>query len=151
LEYPADKNRTDPEKPSRRNRRKHDETRPNAVRALVLLPLLREKSSAKNTLSAEDRLQEAVGLAQAIDLEVIQSGTIRLSHPRPATLFGSGKVEELRGIIEAEHAGLVIVDHPLSPVQQRNLERAWNAKILDRTGLILEIFGARARTKEGRC
>ena len=79
-----------------------------------------------------------------------QSGLVPVTRPRPATLFGPGKVEELRGIIEAEAVGLVIVDHPLTAVQQRNLETAWNAKILDRTGLILEIFGARARTKEGR-
>jgi GTP-binding protein HflX len=65
-------------------------------------------------------------------------------------LFGQGKVEELKGWIEQENADLAVVDHPLSPVQQRNLERAWNVKVLDRTGLILEIFGARARTKEGR-
>ena len=70
--------------------------------------------------------------------------------PRPATLFGAGKVEELAGLIRAEDAELVIVDHPLTPVQQRNLETAWNAKVLDRTGLILEIFGERARTREGR-
>ena len=71
-------------------------------------------------------------------------------NPRPATLFGSGKVEELAGLMRAEEAELVIVDHPLTPVQQRNLETAWDAKVLDRTGLILEIFGRRARTREGR-
>jgi len=75
---------------------------------------------------------------------------VPVPNPRPATLFGSGKVEELEGLIRAEDAGLVIVDHPLTPVQQRNLETAWNVKILDRTGLILEIFGERARTREGR-
>jgi GTP-binding protein HflX len=75
---------------------------------------------------------------------------VPLTQPRPATLFGSGKVEELQGLIRAEDAALVIVDHPLTPVQQRNLETAWNAKVLDRTGLILEIFGQRARTREGR-
>jgi GTP-binding protein HflX len=73
-----------------------------------------------------------------------------LTQLRPATLFGSGKVEELKGLIRAEDTALVIVDHPLTPVQQRNLETAWNAKVLDRTGLILEIFGQRARTREGR-
>ncbi len=98
----------------------------------------------------EARLEEAEGLARAIDLDIAQSGIVRLARARPATLFGPGKVEELKGIIEAEGAGLVIIDHALTPVQQRNLERAWNAKILDRTGLILEIFGDRARTKEGR-
>ncbi|MCJ7528046.1 MAG: GTPase HflX [Methyloceanibacter sp.] len=100
--------------------------------------------------SPQARLEEAVGLAAAIDLDVKASGLVPVPNPRPATLFGSGKVEELEGLIRAEDAGLVIVDHPLTPVQQRNLETAWNVKILDRTGLILEIFGERARTREGR-
>jgi GTP-binding protein HflX len=127
------------------------------MRVLVLHPLMREAAvapdsdgSAPEAVSPEARLEEAVGLARAINLDVVQSGVVRIARPRPATLFGAGKVEELRGLIEAERVGLVIVDHPLSPVQQRNLERAWNAKSLDRTGLILEIFGERARTKEGR-
>ena len=68
---------------------------------------------------------------------------------RPATLFGTGKVEEIGAIVSAEEAEVVIVDHALTPIQQRNLEKAWNAKVLDRTGLILEIFGERAR-KQGR-
>ncbi len=121
------------------------------MRAIVLVPVFRESGPAGRTAALPaDRLDEAIGLAQAIDLEVAISGTVRMSRPRPATFFGPGKVEELRGAVEAERIGLVIVDHPLTPVQQRNLERAWNAKILDRTGLILEIFGARAKTKEGR-
>jgi GTP-binding protein HflX len=132
-----------------------------AMRAMVLHPVLREAAlpgaaapdgelTALEAITPEARLEEAVGLARAIDLDIVQSGTVRVSRPRPATLVGAGKVEELRGIIEAQEIGLVIIDHALTPVQQRNLERAWNAKILDRTGLILEIFGARARTKEGR-
>jgi GTP-binding protein HflX len=100
--------------------------------------------------SPQARLDEAVGLAAAIDLDVRASGLVPLLHPRPATLFGSGKVEELAGLVRAEEAELVIVDHPLTPVQQRNLETAWGAKVLDRTGLILEIFGERAHTREGR-
>ncbi len=100
--------------------------------------------------SPEARLEEAVGLARAIELEVVAQGVVQVANPKPATLFGSGKVEELKGIILAEDAALAIVDHPLSPVQQRNLERAWDVKVLDRTGLILEIFGERALTKEGR-
>jgi GTP-binding protein HflX len=100
--------------------------------------------------SPEARLEEALGLARAINLEVCASGLVPLPRPRPATLFGSGKVAEFEGLIRAEGAELVIVDHPLTPVQQRNLETAWGAKVLDRTGLILEIFGARARTREGR-
>jgi GTP-binding protein HflX len=75
---------------------------------------------------------------------------VTVPSPRPATLFGSGKVEELKGLVRAEDASLVIVDHSLTPGQQRNLEREWDAKVLDRTGLILEIFGERARTREGR-
>src|SRR5262249_32623692 len=67
----------------------------------------------------------------------------------PATYLGKGKVEEIAGIVRANEAGLVVMDCALSPVQQRNLEKAWNAKVLDRTGLILEIFGRRARTREG--
>jgi len=96
------------------------------------------------------RLEEAIGLAAAIDLEVVHSGIVTLQKIKPGTLLGTGKVEEIKGIVAALDAGLVIVDHPLTPVQQRNLESAWDAKVLDRTGLILEIFGARARTKEGR-
>jgi GTP-binding protein HflX len=91
-----------------------------------------------------------VGLAQAIDLEVVRAETVRLARPVPATLFGSGNVEMLREIIADNEIGLVIVDAALSPVQQRNLERRWQAKVIDRTGLILEIFGERARTYEGR-
>jgi GTP-binding protein HflX len=100
--------------------------------------------------SPQDRLQEATGLAEAIDLAVVQSILVPVANPRPGTLFGTGKVQELKALIAADDIELVIIDHPVSPIQQRNLERAWNAKVLDRTGLILEIFGRRARTKEGR-
>ncbi len=100
--------------------------------------------------SPRDRLQEATGLAEAIDLNVIDSMLVPVATPRPATLFGTGKVESLKALIAAHEVELVIIDHPVSPIQQRNLERAWNTKVLDRTGLILEIFGRRARTKEGR-
>ena len=115
----------------------------------------RAKSGPGRGLEAAERtpqarLEEAVGLATAIDLDVRASGVVPVPQPKPATLFGSGKVEELAGLVRAEEAELVIVDHPLTPVQQRNLETAWNAKVLDRTGLILEIFGERARTREGR-
>jgi GTP-binding protein HflX len=89
-------------------------------------------------------------LARAIDLEVVRAEIVRLARPVPGTLFGSGNVEMLRGIIADNEIGLVVVDGPLSPVQQRNLERRWQAKVIDRTGLILEIFGERARTHEGR-
>jgi GTPase len=100
--------------------------------------------------SPEDRCDEAVGLAHAIDLDVLDGLIIPLNTPRPATLLGKGKIEELKARVEADDITLVVVDHTLSPVQQRNLEQALGAKVLDRTGLILEIFGRRARTREGR-
>ena len=133
--------------------------REGRVKAVVLAPVLGKargkggsiaKSRDASERSPQARLDEAVGLAVAIDLNVKASGLVPVPNPRPATLFGSGKVEELAGLMRAEDAGLVIVDHPLTPVQQRNLETAWNVKVLDRTGLILEIFGERARTREGR-
>mgnify|MGYP001102017087 CR=1 FL=1 len=95
------------------------------------------------------RLEEAVGLAQAIDLAVVRAEVARIGRPRPATLLGLGKVEEFKAAVESEEIDLVLVDGALSPVQQRNLERAWGCKVIDRTGLILEIFGRRARTREG--
>jgi GTP-binding protein HflX len=97
----------------------------------------------------EARLEEAVGLARAIDLEVVHSGLVPLTDIRPATYLGKGKVEEIAGLAKSFEAELVVMDCPVSPVQQRNLEKAWNVKVLDRTGLILEIFGRRARTREG--
>jgi GTP-binding protein HflX len=108
----------------------------------------RGSEAPKRSIGA--RLEEAIGLARAIDLEVVCAETIRLARPVPATLFGSGNVEMLRTIIAENAIGLVVVDATLTPVQQRNLERRWHAKVIDRTGLILEIFGARARTHEGR-
>jgi len=95
------------------------------------------------------RLEEAAGLARAIDLTVVADIVAPLSEIRPATYLGKGKVEEIASLIVANDAGLVVMDCALSPIQQRNLEKAWNAKVLDRTGLILEIFGRRAKTKEG--
>ena len=100
--------------------------------------------------SPEDRLAEAIGLAHAIDLDIAEGLTVPVPTPRPATLFGTGKVEEIAKRVEAEGIELVVVDHTVTPIQQRNLEKAWNAKVLDRTGLILEIFGRRAQTREGR-
>jgi GTP-binding protein HflX len=96
------------------------------------------------------KLDEAIGLARAINLDVVGGEIVRLVRPVPGTLIGSGNVETLGAKIEEQKIGLVVVDGALSPVQQRNLERSWKAKVIDRTGLILEIFGARARTHEGR-
>ena len=98
---------------------------------------------------AEARLQEATGLARAIDLLVAEALVVPLAQIRPATYLGKGKVDEIVGLVAAHRADLVIMDCALSPVQQRNLEKAWNVKVLDRTGLILEIFGRRAKTREG--
>jgi len=97
----------------------------------------------------EARLQEAIGLARAIDLDIVGHELVRVLAPRPATLIGKGKVEELAARVAETESELVIVNAQLSPGQQRNLERALKAKVLDRTGLILEIFGRRARTREG--
>jgi GTP-binding protein HflX len=99
--------------------------------------------------SPQAKLEEAVGLARAIDLAVVSSGVVPVADIRPATFIGKGKVEELAGLIKGEEVGVVVMDCAVSPVQQRNLEKAWGAKVLDRTGLILEIFGRRARTREG--
>ncbi|MEE9313102.1 MAG: GTPase HflX [Rhizobiaceae bacterium] len=128
----------------------------SAEKAVVIVPVLGKRAVSAagrkrlHDRTEQSRLDEAVGLTNAIDLNVVHSGAVSLSKIKPGTLFGSGKVEELKGIIAAMDAGLVIIDHSLTPVQQRNLEEEWNAKVLDRTGLILEIFGARAQTKEGR-
>jgi GTP-binding protein HflX len=126
-------------------------------RTLVIVPVLtrhqrtEEDHAGRPRLgrSPEARLEEAVGLAQAIDLDPVFTDIVMLADPRPGTLLGSGKVAELAEIAKEAHANLAIIDHPLTPVQQRNLEKELNIKVLDRTGLILEIFGRRARTKEG--
>ena len=117
----------------------------HGARAIVLKPLLGRES--RDTVAM---LAEAVGLAEAIALRVVLAETFNLSHPTPATLLGSGLVEKWAQTVEAEEIQLVVVDHTLTPVQQRNLERDWKCKVIDRTGLILEIFGERARTREGQ-
>jgi len=120
-------------------------------RAVVIVPVLRRQAARAPVAERAPgaRLDEAVGLARAIDLDVEQSGIVILSAVRPPTYLGKGKVEEIAGIVRTREAGLVVMDCALSPVQQRNLEKAWSTKVLDRTGLILEIFGRRARTREG--
>jgi len=97
----------------------------------------------------EARLDEAKGLAGAIDLEVADAILAPIAQIRPATYLGKGKVEEIVGLVSGNNIELVVMDCALSPIQQRNLEKAWNTKVVDRTGLILEIFGRRAKTKEG--
>lgn len=119
--------------------------RSRGVRSLILHPFLKTAPER----DPDGRLEEAVSLARAIDLTVVDAQLVPLAKLRPATLLGPGKVDELALMVQAHELGLVIVDAALSPVQQRNLEKALGAKVIDRTGLILEIFGARARTKEG--
>ena len=99
---------------------------------------------------ARARLDEAVGLTAAIHLHVVEAHVAPLARPTPATLLGSGKVEEIARLAMSEEPEVIIVNAHLTPVQQRNLERAWNSKVLDRTAVILEIFGERAATREGR-
>ncbi|NGO64066.1 GTPase HflX [Rhizobium daejeonense] len=123
--------------------------------AVVIVPVLKQARGAAAaetvapTRSNESRLEEAIGLARAIDLTIAAGIIVPVNQPRPATLLGTGKIEEVSALLDEHNAGLVIVDHPLTPVQQRNLEKEWRAKVIDRTGLILEIFGRRASTKEG--
>jgi len=122
-------------------------TNADGMRAIVLHPALRGAPST--TRSLEARLAEAQGLAEAIDLDVVHADLRRIARPAPATLFGRGMVKDFAEIVELEGVALVVVDGTLTPIQQRNLERAWACKVIDRTALILEIFGRRARTREG--
>lgn len=128
---------------------------PQPFRAMIIEPVLPTRvdttqSDLRSNRSPEARLNEAIGLSAAITLNILHSGIVKVNNPKPATLFGEGKVAELAGIVASEDLDLVVIDHPLTPVQQRNLERHLKTKVIDRTGLILEIFGDRARTKEGR-
>ena len=125
-----------------------DDRRASNHRALVVHPDLRTGQALSRT--PEARLEEAAGLAEAIDLDVVEAEVCRVQRPNAGALLGSGNVERYRLMVQVEEIGIAIVDADLSPVQQRNLEQTWNCKVVDRTGLILEIFGARARTKEGQ-
>lgn len=116
-------------------------------RAIVLRPIAGVDVSAQAT---QARLQEAVGLALALGLDVAKAEAAPLRQISPRTYFGSGRVEQVKTAAESIGAGVIVIDAALSPVQQRNLEQDTGAKVIDRTGLILEIFGLRARTKEGR-
>ena len=121
--------------------------KPKLTRAWVLHPDIPSKDIQREPALA---LEEAVSLAHALsELDVAGDMLVRLKQPHPGTLFGKGKLEELRVLFEAEEIELVLIDGPVSPVQQRNLEKAWGLKLLDRTGLILEIFSDRAATREG--
>lgn len=124
------------------------------IQATVLVPYSNKNNKQSNTdfdnRDINDRLEEAEGLALAIDLQIKAIHAVSIDTVRPSTLFGQGKADELKSLIHDNHSELVIIDHNLSPGQQRNLERLWDVKILDRTGLILEIFGRRAATREGR-
>jgi GTPase len=123
---------------------------PELTKALVL-HVERKTRGVGNVFDrdAQSKLEEAIGLAEAIDLEIVDTIIAPLVAPKPGTYIGTGKVAEIAKHVEAVEAELVVVNAQLSPVQQRNLETAWGAKVLDRTGLILEIFGRRATTKEG--
>ncbi len=114
----------------------------------MLHPFIK-KSDKRKLRDPESCLEEAVSLTEAISLNIVHSEVVPLSAPKPGTLFGDGKITELGGFIKNAHIDVVIIDGPVTPVQQRNLERRWKVKIVDRTGLILEIFGERAQTKEG--
>ena len=131
----------------RPKRKPHDTARPATV-AAVLCPY--DQGNRGEGRNAEAKLEEAVGLARAIDLDVRLAQSAPLRRITPATLIGKGVVERIKGQVEELGIGLVIVDDKLTPIQQRNLEKAWETKVIDRTGLILEIFGSRARTHEGR-
>ena len=123
------------------------ETKSGPTRTLVLYPSLRGRWKRERD---DDRgLEEASALARAIELDIVAEEIISLREPKPGLYLGSGQVEELHNYIAEEEIELVFMDTTLTPVQQRNLEKALDAKVIDRTGLILDIFGARAATREG--
>ena len=143
------KNGQDERKPGPNERKREAKTR-----VVVVGPYLTDRAATyahgeKALRSQEAQLDEAEGLALAINVEVVGRELVALGQIRPATYLGKGKVEELAALVAEREADLVVVDCALSPVQQRNLEKAFSAKVIDRTGLILEIFGERARTAEG--
>ena len=129
--------------------------KPERVRVLVIGPYINERRPSKDRSpivsqrSFEARLDEAKGLAAAIDVDVVAAELALLAEIRPATFLGKGKLEGFCALVKEHEIELVVMDCALTPVQQRNLEKALSAKVIDRTGLILEIFGDRARTREG--
>jgi len=122
----------------------------DSPRVLVFHPELKRADQAGSWRDASSRLEEAVSLTGALDFDVVGADVVPIAKTRPATLFGTGVVERLGNQIKAEEADIVMINGQLSPIQQRNLEREWKCKVIDRTGLILEIFADRARTREGR-
>jgi GTP-binding protein HflX len=132
-----------------------DGTDSHPTRAAVILPYERPRHGPSGAVAegapraAEARLAEAVGLAASIGVTIVHSAIHPLRERRPSTLLGEGQVQMVKQAIAQHGITVTVVDAALSPVQQRNLERAWNCKVIDRTGLILEIFGERARTREG--
>lgn len=126
--------------------RSSDDGIARGARAIVICP----ETGRSKARSADARLEEAAGLAAAIGIDVVDGMGVKVRDVRPATLFGSGQLESLSANVNMHEAELVIVDTSLTPVQQRNLETAFKAKVIDRTGLILEIFGERAASAEGR-
>jgi GTPase len=120
------------------------------TRAIVIAPVIKGPAIKDASRDPLIRLEEARGLALALELEVPESHLVSIRKARAGTYLGKGLIDTLKTELAEHHAGLLIIDAPLSPVQQRNLEKSLNVKVMDRTGVILEIFGLRARTKEGR-
>jgi len=121
-----------------------------ATRTIIVHPRPKRRAAEDEGYGERSRLDEARGLAAAISLDVLHAESVPIAKPNPATYLGEGTVTRLADFIKEHSVELVVVDGHLSPGQQRNLEKAWNAKVIDRTGLILEIFGERARTREGQ-
>jgi GTP-binding protein HflX len=123
---------------------------PEAPRVLVFHPELKRADQTASWRDASSRLAESVSLTGALDFEVVGAEIVPIAKLRPSTLFGKGVTERLGLQIKAEEADIVMINGQLTPIQQRNLEKEWKCKVIDRTGLILEIFADRARTREGR-
>jgi GTP-binding protein HflX len=143
---PHDRRQDPTDEPARQGGRGIDR-RAKVERALIVHPV---RAGGHALRDPQARLEEATGLAQALDLDIVGAELVPLRKSTPATLFGKGKVAEVGTLAAGLEADVVVVDDALTPVQQRNLEKAWNAKVVDRTGLILEIFARRARTREGK-
>lgn len=130
------------------NNKKHRDT------VFIVHPVLFRSAKPENNSvyepSIDEQMEEAIGLTKAIDLEIMDARTVKVTRPHPGTLLGAGVVQEIGEYCEDEQPTIVFVNHALAPIQQKNLEDAWKTKVIDRTGLILEIFGARAQTREGQ-